>query len=183
MNACAFQYSVDTAKERLRPLFRKAMATGAFVNLDMEHHGLKNLTLALYRSLMEEPEFHDYPYTGLAIQCYRRDSESDLKDLIQWGKSRKITFTIRLVKGAYWDSEVIWARQNNWPVPVFSKKHETDANFEKLARIVLQNHERTLLACASIIFGRLPTSSKYPKNCGFLKDRSNIRLSTVWGNR
>ena len=149
MNACAFDDSVEMAKERLRPLFRRAIATGAFVNLDMEHHGLKNLTLALYRSLMEESEFHDYPHTGIAIQCYRRDSEGDLNDLLQWAHRRKIRFTTRLVKGAYWDSEVIWARQNNWPIPVFVNKHETDANFEKLARIILQNRQQTRLACAS----------------------------------
>jgi RHH-type transcriptional regulator, proline utilization regulon repressor / proline dehydrogenase / delta 1-pyrroline-5-carboxylate dehydrogenase len=149
MNACAFDNSVAMAKERLRPLFRKAVSTEAFVNLDMEHHGLKNLTLALYRSIMEEPEFRDYPHTGIAIQCYRRDSEEDLNDLIQWGRKRKIRFTTRLVKGAYWDSEVIWARQNNWPIPVFTTKPETDVNFEKLARIILQNHERVRLACAS----------------------------------
>ena len=149
MNACAFEHSVGMAKERLRPLFRKAMATGAFVNLDMEHHGLKNLTLALYRSLMEEPEFQGYPHTGIAIQCYRLDSEADLNDLIQWARKHEIRFTTRLVKGAYWDSEVIWARQNNWPIPVFTNKHETDANFEKLARIILDHHEQTRLACAS----------------------------------
>ena len=149
MNACAFEHSVTMAKERLRPLFRRAIATGAFVNLDMEHHGLKNLTLALYRSLMEEPEFHDYPYTGIAIQCYRLDSEADLKDLLQWARKRGIRFTTRLVKGAYWDSEIIWAHQNNWPIPVFTNKHETDANFEKLARIILDNREQTSLACAS----------------------------------
>lgn len=149
LNACAFEHSVAMAKERLRPLFRKAMATGAFVNLDMEHHNLKNLTLALYRSLMEEPEFGDYPHTGIAIQCYRLDSETDLDDLIQWARKRRIRFTTRLVKGAYWDSEVIWARQNNWPIPVFTNKHETDANFEKLAHIILSNREQTRLACAS----------------------------------
>ena len=149
MNNAAFDYSVGMAKERMRPILRKAMATGAFMNLDMEHHGLKNLTLALYRSLMEEPEFRHYPYTGIAIQCYRRDSEADLHDLIEWGRKRRTLFTVRLVKGAYWDLEVIWAREKNWPIPVFANKHETDANFEKLARIILQNHERTRLACAS----------------------------------
>ncbi len=149
LRAGAFEHSVAMAKERLRPLFRKAIATGAFVNLDMEHHGLKNLTLALYRSLMDEPEFHDYPHTGIALQCYRHDSEADLNDLLQWARTRRIPFTIRLVKGAYWDSEVIWARQSNWPIPVFTNKHETDANFEKLARIILQHHERVRLACAS----------------------------------
>jgi RHH-type transcriptional regulator, proline utilization regulon repressor / proline dehydrogenase / delta 1-pyrroline-5-carboxylate dehydrogenase len=149
MRACAFDHAVARAKERLRPLFRKAIEIGAFVNLDMEHHGLKNLTLSLYRSLMEEAEFHDYPSTGIALQCYRRDSEADLHELIRWARDRKVRFTIRLVKGAYWDSEVIWAQQGNWPIPVFANKHETDANFEELARIILQHHELTRLACAS----------------------------------
>ncbi len=149
MNACAFDHSVAMARERLRPLFRKAVTTGAFVNLDMEHHGLKNLTLALYRSLMEEPGFRDYPHTGIAIQCYRRDSEGDLHDLLRWARQHQIRFTVRLVKGAYWDSEGIWARQNNWPVPVFLNKPETDANFEKLAQIILKHRDQTRLACAS----------------------------------
>lgn len=149
MNPCALDYSVAMAKERLRPILRKAMAVGGFLSLDMEHTGLKNLTLALYRSLMEEPEFRDYPNTGIVIQAYLRDSESDLKEVLQWAKQRKGRFTIRLVKGAYWDSEVVCARQENWPIPVFTDKRETDANFEKLARIILENHGGVTLACAS----------------------------------
>ena len=149
MNPVAFDYSVDRAKERLRPIFRKAMATGAFVCLDMEHTALKNITLALYKSLMEEPEFKDYPHTGVVIQSYLRDSEEDLRQVIQWAKKRGRPCTVRLVKGAYWDAEVVWARQNRWPVPVFTNKLETDANFEKLARILLENHAVVACACAS----------------------------------
>ena len=149
MSARAFEHSVGMARERLRPLLRQAVRTGALMVLDMEHTPLKNLTLALYRSLMEEPEFHDYPHTGLVIQAYRRDSERDLTELIQWGIKRRQRFSIRLVKGAYWDLEVITARQNNWPIPVFTDKAETDANFEKLARLLLENHHTVNFACAS----------------------------------
>jgi RHH-type proline utilization regulon transcriptional repressor/proline dehydrogenase/delta 1-pyrroline-5-carboxylate dehydrogenase len=149
MNARAFDYSVSRAKERLRPIFRKAVETGAHVCLDMEQNDLKDLTVAVYQSLLEEPEFKDYAHTGIAIQSYLRDSEEDLKDLIQWGRKRKQRFTIRLVKGAYWDAEVVWAQLRNWPVPVFTNKHETDANFEKLARYLLKNHQWARFACAS----------------------------------
>ncbi len=149
MNPVAFDYSVDRAKERLRPIFRKAVATGAFVCLDMEHTALKNITLALYKSLMEEPEFRDYPHTGVVIQSYLRDSEDDLRQFITWAKKRGAPCTVRLVKGAYWDAEVVWARQNHWPIPVFTNKYETDANFEKLARILLENHTVVACACAS----------------------------------
>ena len=142
MNACAFEHSIEKSKERLRPILRKAMQAGAFVNLDMEHHGIKDLTLALYRSLMEEPEFSRYPHTGIVIQAYLRESEKDLEHMIDWAARGDFHFTIRLVKGAYWDQELIVANQKNWPPPVFTDKSETDANFERLARIILENRGR-----------------------------------------
>ena len=149
MNARAFQYSTDRAKERLRPILRRAMEIGAFVNIDMEHHSLKNLTLAVYRSLMDEPEFRGYPHTGIAIQAYLRDAQQDVAGLLEWCRAEDQHITIRLVKGAYWDAEVMWARQSNWPVPVFTNKHESDANFESVARLVLGNHQYLTLACGS----------------------------------
>ena len=149
MNARAFQDSIDMARERLRPIWRRAMQAEALVMLDMESTAFKNLTLALYRSLLEESEFRDYPHTGVVIQTYLRDSEQDLDELLRWGKKRKRRFAVRLVKGAYWDAEVIHARQNNWPIPVFTDKAETDANFEKLARILLENHQTVSIAFAT----------------------------------
>ena len=157
MKACAFDHSVAMAQERLRPLFRKAIATGAFVNLDMEHHGLKNLTLALYRSLMDEPEFHEYPHTGIALQCYRRDSEADLKELIRWARHHKTPFTIRLVKGAYWDSEVIWARQNNWPIPVFTISTRLMRTLKNWLALFCKTMNTPGWRVVRIIFGRSPT--------------------------
>lgn len=149
MSPRAFDYSVARAKARLKPIFQKAVGIGAQVYLDMEHYDLKNLTLALYRSLLEDPEFKDYPHSGIAMQAYLRDTQEDLQNLVKWGRKRKQRFSVRLVKGAYWDSEVVWARQRNWPVPVFTNKHETDANFEMLARYLMENHESVNFACAS----------------------------------
>jgi RHH-type proline utilization regulon transcriptional repressor/proline dehydrogenase/delta 1-pyrroline-5-carboxylate dehydrogenase len=149
MHACAFEHSIERSKERLRPILRRAMEAEAFVNLDMEHHGIKDLTLALYRSIMEEPEFSGYPHTGIVVQAYLRESEKDLERMIRWADEGDFHFTVRLVKGAYWDQEIIAARQKNWPVPVFTDKSETDANFERLAGIILENRRRIKLACAS----------------------------------
>ncbi len=149
MSPLAFDRSIAVAKERLLPIFRRAMETGAFVSLDMEQYSLKNVTLALYRSLMEEPAIRDYPHTGIVIQAYLRDSEQDLNAVLHWAKRHRKRFTIRLVKGAYWDSELIWAGQNNWRIPVYTNKLQTDANFERLARIILEHHEWVQLACAS----------------------------------
>jgi RHH-type proline utilization regulon transcriptional repressor/proline dehydrogenase/delta 1-pyrroline-5-carboxylate dehydrogenase len=144
-----FSFSTERAKERLRPIFREAMRTGSFVMLDLEHTTLKNLTLELYKSLLEEEEFSSYPHTGLVIQAYLKDSEHDLLQLIEWAKQKGQRITVRLVKGAYWDAEVILAKQKNWEIPVFTNKFETDANFEKLSEILLKNHDYVSFACAS----------------------------------
>src|SRR5262249_4712927 len=47
-------------KRRLRPLFQRAKELGAFINLDMESYAVKDLTLDLFKSLLDEPEFKDF---------------------------------------------------------------------------------------------------------------------------
>src|SRR5206468_499308 len=118
---------------KLRPILRRARELGAFVNFDMESFAHKNTTLQLFKTLFTEPEFVDWPHAGIVIQAYLQDAETDLRDLITWGRARGRRFTVRLVKGAYWDYERIKADQNGWPVPVFRHKPESDANFEKLS--------------------------------------------------
>ena len=71
------------------------------------------------------------------IQGYLRDSAADLERLISWAKARSRRITIRLVKGAYWDYETVMARQRGWPVPVYTKKPQSDANYERLTRRML----------------------------------------------
>ena len=124
---------------RLRPILRRAKELGAFINFDMESYAHKNATLELFRTLFTEPEFRDWPHAGIVIQAYLRDAETDLRDLIAWGQARGTRFTVRLVKGAYWDYEKIKSTQNGWFIPVWLQKPESDANFERLTRILLEN--------------------------------------------
>ncbi len=131
--------SIAALKQRLRPILRRAREVGAFVNFDMESYKLKDLTLALFKSILEENEFREKPAIGIALQAYLRDCERDLRDLIAWARKNSRPIGVRLVKGAYWDYETILAQQRDWPVPVWSKKPESDANFEKLSRLLLEN--------------------------------------------
>src|SRR6478752_5214914 len=124
---------------KLRPILRRAKELGAFINFDMESYAHKNATLELFRTLFTEPEFRDWPHAGIVIQAYLRDAETDLRDLIAWGRARGTPFTVRLVKGAYWDYEKIKSTQNGWLIPVWLQKPESDANFERLTRILLEN--------------------------------------------
>src|SRR6266480_4674031 len=124
---------------KLRPILRRARELGAFINFDMESYAHKNITLELFKTTFGEGEFKDWPEAGIVIQAYLRDAEADLRNLIDWGGARGTRFTVRLVKGAYWDYETIKSRQNGWDCPVYFQKPESDVNFETLTRILFEN--------------------------------------------
>ncbi|MGH9188239.1 MAG: proline dehydrogenase family protein [Acidimicrobiales bacterium] len=127
------------AKERIRPILRLAEQRRAFVNFDMEHYDVKDLTLQLFRELLQEGEFAEAE-AGIVIQAYLKDSRDDLADLIAWSAQRRRPITVRVVKGAYWDTESIHARAEGWPVPLFEDKEQTDANFERCVRLLHDHH-------------------------------------------
>ncbi len=131
--------SIAALKERFRPILRRAAEVGALINFDMESYKLKDLTLQLFKSIFEEPEFAQKPAIGIAIQAYLRDCETDLRDLVAWARAHNRPLSVRLVKGAYWDYETIIAQQRDWPIPVWQKKPESDANYEKLSLFLLEN--------------------------------------------
>ena len=135
--------------DRIRILLRRAKELGAAVHFDMEQYNYKDLTLAILKRILLEPEFRDRSDLGVTLQAYLRDSEQDLRDLIDWAKQRGTPLTVRLVKGAYWDQETIKAAQHDWQQPVFSDKSSTDANFEQMTRLLLENHEVLYAAIGS----------------------------------
>jgi RHH-type proline utilization regulon transcriptional repressor/proline dehydrogenase/delta 1-pyrroline-5-carboxylate dehydrogenase len=127
-------------RDRLRPILRAARKRSAFVNVDMEQHAYKDMTLRIFKELLDEPEFRDWPDVGIAIQAYLRSCEKDLADLADWANRRGTPVWIRLIKGAYWDYENVISAQEGWPLPVFRHKPETDANYERMSLFLLQNH-------------------------------------------
>src|SRR3954453_9338688 len=127
------------AADRLRPLLRRAHERGAHLHIDMESMDSRDAVLELILELLAEPEFADGPSAGLVLQGYLRDSPQTLDTILEWlaGHRRAHPLTVRLVKGAYWDHELVEARQHGWPTPVFEHKADTDANFELLTRRLL----------------------------------------------
>jgi RHH-type proline utilization regulon transcriptional repressor/proline dehydrogenase/delta 1-pyrroline-5-carboxylate dehydrogenase len=127
------------AAARLRPLLRRAAELGAHVHIDMESLDSREAVLELVLELLSEPEFVDGPSAGIVLQAYLRDSPQELSRVLDWTRSVKRTppLTIRLVKGAYWDHELVQARQQGWPAPVFEVKAECDRNFEALTQTLL----------------------------------------------
>jgi RHH-type proline utilization regulon transcriptional repressor/proline dehydrogenase/delta 1-pyrroline-5-carboxylate dehydrogenase len=140
--------TAQAVKERLRPILSEARAQGAFVNVDMEQYAYKDATLQIFREVLDEPAFRDWPDVGIVLQAYLRDTAADLETMRAWAEQRPAPVWVRLVKGAYWDTEVILARQHGWPVPVFTRKAETDANYERLTDRLLASWERLRPAIA-----------------------------------
>ena len=132
--------SRDRVSQSIRLLLRRAQELGAAVHFDMEQYAYKDSTLAILKELLLEDEFRTRTDVGVTLQAYLRDSERDLTELIAWAKQRGTPLTVRLVKGAYWDQETIKAAQKDWQQPVFNDKASTDANFETMTRLLLENH-------------------------------------------
>src|SRR5437016_2956028 len=164
---------------KLRPILRRAKELGAFINFDMESYAHKNATLELFRMLFTEPEFRDWPHAGIVIQAYLRDAEEDLSDLIAWGRERGTRFTVRLVKGAYWDYEKIKSTQNGWVVPVWLQKPESDANFERLTRILLENESIVTSAFGSHNVRSIAHAQALAEELGI--DRSRFEFQLLYG--
>ncbi len=135
------QGSLLRAGSRLRNILRVARAQNAFVNIDMESYAKKDLTLFIFEQVLSEPEFRDFADVGIVIQCYLHDAGRDLQRLVDFVKRRGTPIWVRIVKGAYWDYETILAHSHGWPVPVFQRKWQSDANFERQARFLLKHSE------------------------------------------
>ena len=142
-----FEGSVVAILNRVRVICEKVVELNGFLSIDMETYRHKDIILEVYRRL--KLEFKDYPYLGVVLQAYLRENDKDVADLLHWAKSHQTRISIRLVKGAYVDYETIRARQNNWEIPVWTIKAETDAAFERQAKMILENHAICYFACAS----------------------------------
>jgi len=164
---------------KLRPILRRAKELGVFINFDMESFSHKNITLDLFKTLFAEPEFRDWPHAGIVIQAYLRDAEKDLVDLIDWGRARRTRFTVRLVKGAYWDYEKIKSTQNGWSIPVYLQKPESDANFEALSGVLLENESIVTAAFGSHNVRSIAHAQALADELGI--DRTRFEFQLLYG--
>lgn len=159
------EHGLAAARVRLRPLLLAAGERGATVHVDMEHADVKDLTLALVHDLAADPELAHVDL-GVVVQAYLRDSRDDLAALIAASARRDRPLTVRLVKGAYWDTETIQARSAGWPVPVFERKDETDASYERCVRLLHDHHGEVRAAFASHNVRSLAYAVTYAREAG-----------------
>jgi RHH-type proline utilization regulon transcriptional repressor/proline dehydrogenase/delta 1-pyrroline-5-carboxylate dehydrogenase len=145
MDVFAFEDRVAAARERLRRIYRAAMANpvpggdgtrkAKFVCLDVEDYRDFHPTVEAFRLTLAEPEFTDLE-AGIVLQAYVPDAHAAQKALTDWARSRVESggapIKIRLVKGANLALEKIEAALHGWPQAPYSGKTEVDASFKRL---------------------------------------------------
>jgi RHH-type proline utilization regulon transcriptional repressor/proline dehydrogenase/delta 1-pyrroline-5-carboxylate dehydrogenase len=113
---------------KLRLLAEQAAKRGVGVTLDAEESERLELTLDLHEELTRR-----FP-AGIAVQAYQKRALA----VCEWLASLKRRFSVRLVKGAYWDGEVKRTQQLGMPdYPVFTRKAATDLSYAACAKVLL----------------------------------------------
>ena len=129
---------------RLKTLIYSAQQHQVPITLDAEESERLELSLQIFAELLKDPSIHEWPYLGIAVQAYQKRAYAVLEWLNQIANQYNTVIPVRLVKGAYWDSEIKSAQQlglTNYPV--WTRKENTDVSY---------------LACAKLLFsceGRL----------------------------
>ncbi|WP_319472052.1 proline dehydrogenase family protein [uncultured Pseudodesulfovibrio sp.] len=131
----------------IEPVYKKVMSMGGFMCIDMEALKYKDATVELFKRL--RTKYPEYPHLGIVFQAYLRSVDDDVRGLLDWAREKDLPISIRLVKGAYWDYETVLAKQNAWPVPVWTHKPESDMAFERVSKMILENNDICHFACAS----------------------------------
>lgn len=122
---------------RVRSLAEAARAAGVGLTLDAEEserlEPLLDVFEAVYRTLC------DYEGFGLALQAYQKRARATVEWLIEIARARKRRIPLRLVKGAYWDSEIKRAQERGLAgYPVFTRKSASDVSYLACARRMAQ---------------------------------------------
>jgi RHH-type proline utilization regulon transcriptional repressor/proline dehydrogenase/delta 1-pyrroline-5-carboxylate dehydrogenase len=136
---------VERLLKKVRPLLIRARELGAFINFDLEQWNLHEITYRLFERIAVDSALSDWPHLGIVVQAYLKTADDDLDRIHALSVKRNAPLTIRLVKGAYWDYEIIQSGLRGYRCPVFTKKNHTDANYELLTRRLL-DHRSTLHA-------------------------------------
>lgn len=115
---------------KLKELALQAMQANIGFTIDAEEAERLTLSLYLMESLLEDPIFRTWQGFGLAIQAYQKRGAY----VIDWAQNlanvRHQPLMIRLVKGAYWDSEIKWSQEKGLKgYPVFTRKVATDVSY------------------------------------------------------
>ena len=133
--------TLERVSEKLRQIYRQSIATGTFVNLDMEEFRDLRLTVDAFKLVLSEGEFKNL-YAGLVLQAYLPESHEVFAELVDWSIERNNqsggVIKIRLVKGANLAMEKAEAELHGWVAAPYQSKADVDASYSRLLDTALR---------------------------------------------
>ncbi len=115
---------------RLKDIMREAKQAGIAVAIDAEEASRLDIEMLLFARLLEDAEFSGWDGIGFVVQSYQKRAVHLIDWLARLAKHHRRIIPVRLVKGAYWDSEIKWAQQLGLAsYPVFTRKENTDVSY------------------------------------------------------
>ena len=123
---------------RLKELFLLGKKYDIGINIDAEEANRLELSLDLMEALVSDPDLAGYKGIGFVVQAYQKRCPFVIDYLIDLARRNNQKLMIRLVKGAYWDSEVKWAQVDGMDgYPTYTRKVHTDISYLACARKLL----------------------------------------------
>lgn len=138
----------------LKSLALQAKAANIGFTIDAEEADRLELSLLLIQQLISDPDLAGWQGFGFAVQAYQKRASAVVDWIIELARQHKRFVMIRLVKGAYWDSEIKYSQERGLSdYPVFTRKSSTDLSFLVCAK--------KLLAARDVIYPQFATHNAY----------------------
>ncbi|MDO4696823.1 MAG: bifunctional proline dehydrogenase/L-glutamate gamma-semialdehyde dehydrogenase PutA [Neisseria sp.] len=139
---------------KLKQLFLLAKSYNIGLNIDAEEANRLELSLDLMEALVSDPDLAGFNGIGFVVQAYQKRCPFVIDYLVDLARRSNQKLMIRLVKGAYWDSEIKWAQVDGMDgYPVYTRKVHTDISYLACAR--------KLLAAQDAVFPQFATHNAY----------------------
>ena len=127
---------------RVLELAQLARANSMALTIDIEEADRLLLTLDVFAEAYQNPALDGWNGLGLALQAYQKRATAEIAWLAELAAKVGRRIPVRLVKGAYWDSEIKFAQVEGFGgYPVFTRKANTDVSFIACARALLSNRQ------------------------------------------
>src|SRR4029453_10469245 len=138
----AFDEAVDHVVEKLTPLYRLAASfpKPKFINLDMEEYKDLSMTIAVFKRILDMPEFKNLE-AGIVLQAYLPDALGAMQELQEWASARRAQggapIKVRVVKGANLPMEQVEASLHDWPLATWGSKQDSDTSYKNVINYAL----------------------------------------------
>ena len=131
-------------------LTRAARAANVPLMIDAEESDRLEPHLDIFAALVESGVADGWPGLGIVVQAYQKRAVSVIAWLAELASARHVRIAVRLVKGAYWDSEIKRAQVLGLvDFPVFTQKRHTDLSYMRCAQMLYANRDSIYAAFAS----------------------------------